>query len=517
MKRTVCKFKKIGRTENIFFKNKIICAKAVFERHGGKSAERTLTAFMAAAAIFLSFTAFPTCADTLPQEYKTQALMQESQQKSQVQLQKYEKQQESQVHLQKQENQQNDMIHSQEQNNPQISQTSIQKKEEHQDGQKADSFKQQKVLAIQPQVQEYDDKDTHNETDIGTDLYGECYDAAGAEGLKQSLDDTTLSDLSDLGIDPSNPYSGGLSAKNVFEKLFEKIKNAFISPFSSLSGVLTALIICSAFGTLSKNRLSDTADFTAAVCISGIAVVPFCSCIASAVNTISLCCTFIISFVPIYCGILLCMGSAAFSSAVSAAVFGLAQVVSTLAGTVITPFSGMYLALSVSCAFSPEMRLRGLTSAVKKAIFWTLGIAMTVFSAVLGITGSINSAADTVSVKTARFFLSNSIPIVGGAITDAVGTLAGSISVLRSGVGAFGICALLLLILPALLQMLLWKASLSVMSAAAELFGQKRCGELLKGLGDGAGLLLSIIVSAGVLFLVTFAILFLGGKQLWEA
>ena len=61
------------------------------------------------------------------------------------------------------------------------------------------------------------------------------------------------------------------------------------------------------------------------------------------------------------------------------------------------------------------------------------------------------------------------------------------------------------------------KASLSVMSAAAELFGQKRCGELLKGLGDGAGLLLSIIVSAGVLFLVTFAILFLGGKQLWEA
>lgn len=99
---------------------------------------------------------------------------------------------------------------------------------------------------------------------------------------------------------------------------------------------------------------------------------------------------------------------------------------------------------------------------------------MTVFSAVLGITGSINSAADTVSVKTARFFLSNSIPIVGGAITDAVGTLAGSISVLRSGVGAFGICALLLLILPALLQMLLWKASLSVMSAAAELFGQKR-------------------------------------------
>ena len=211
------------------------------------------------------------------------------------------------------------------------------------------------------------------------------------------------------------------------------------------------------------------------------------------------------------------MGSAAFSSAVSAAVFGLAQVVSTLAGTVITPFSGMYLSLSVSCTFSPEMRLRGLTSAVKKAIFWTLGIAMTVFSAVLGITGSINSAADTVSVKTARFFLSNSIPIVGGAITDAVGTLAGSISVLRSGVGAFGICALLLLILPALLQMLLWKASLSVMSAAAELFGQKRCGELLKGLGDGAGLLLSIIVSAGVLFLVTFVILFLGGKQLWEA
>ncbi len=433
-----------------------ICAKTAPAKHGVKSAARTLTSLMAAATIFLSLTVFSTCAETLPQYDLTRAQKQEV---------------------------------------------------------------QQKVQAIQSQVQGYNAQDTYcdSSTDIDTDLYGKCYDAAGAEGLKQSLDDATLSDLSDLGIDPSNPYGSGLSAKSVFEKLFEKLKEAFVSPFSSLSGVLAALIICSAFCTFSKNGLSDTADFTSAVCISGIAVVPFCSAIASTVNTISLCCTFIISFVPIYCGILLCMGSAAFSSAMSAAVFGLAQVVSALAGTVITPFSGMYLALSVSCAFSPEMRLRGLTSAVKKAIFWTLGIAMTVFSAVLGITGSINSAADTVSVKTARFFLSNSIPIVGGAITDAVGTLAGSISVLRSGVGAFGICALLLLIVPSLLQILLWKASLSIMSAAAELFGQKRCGELLKGISDGAGLLLSIIVSVGVLFLVTFVILFLGGKQLWEA
>ena len=361
-----------------------------------------------------------------------------------------------------------------------------------------------------------DETDRQNEQSV-PDIYGQCYDAAGVDELKQSLDDGTLSDLYDLGMDPENPYTDKLSAKSVFEKLFDKLKTAFVSPFTALSGVVAALILCSAFGTLSKNGLSDTADFTAAVCISGIAVVPFCAAIASAVKTISLCCTFIISFVPIYCGILLCMGSAAFSTSMSAAVFGLAQVVSALAGTVITPFSGMYIALSVSCAFSPEMRLRGLTSTIKKAIFWSLGIAMTVFSAVLGITGSINSAADTVSVKTARFFLSNSIPIVGGAITDAVGTLAGSISVLRSGVGAFGICALLLLILPALLQILLWKASLSIMSAAAELFGQKRCSELLKGLCDGAGLLLSIILSVGVLFLVTFVILFLGGKQLWEA
>ena len=347
------------------------------------------------------------------------------------------------------------------------------------------------------------------------DLYNTYYDAAGVEKIKDGIDDTVLSDVEKLGLDPSKGSFKPPTLQGIADIIFDRLKEAFKAPFVALCCVTCALMICSSMGIFCKTELLDAGDYMAALCISAIAVVPFCAAVSSAVKAILLCCTLIISFLPVYCGILLCMGSSAFSASLNSLIFGLAQVVSNLAGTIITPFSGMYLALSVCSTFSPEMRLGGLTSAIKKAVFWTLGISMTVFSAVLGITGAVNSAADGVSMKTARFFLSNSIPIAGAALTDSIAAVAGSISLLKTGVGAFGICALIFTLLPTLLQMLMWKAGLSIMSVTAELFGRNRCCLLLKGLGDGAGLILSVTVSIGVLFLICLVILSVGSRNLF--
>ena len=344
-----------------------------------------------------------------------------------------------------------------------------------------------------------------------SEIYSEYYDAAGVGEIGGNLDEETVKVLEKIGADPKNINSEGLSAEKIFKEIWERIKNSFTSPVSSLAVVFFAIVICSAFSAFGKTSVSETADFAAAVCICSAAAVPFCSAIASAVEMIKVCSAFMAAFIPVFCGILLSLGNAAFSASVNALTFGAAEAVSALASTVAAPVSGMYVALSVASAFSHDLRLSGLVAAVKRAVLWALGIAMTVFSSLLCITGAVNSSADSLSARTAKFFLSNSVPVVGGAMTDAVGTVAGCLSVLKSGVGAYGMCAVILLILPSLVQLLLWKGSFSLMSAAAGIFGRERCRELLCGLSEGAGLFLSVIVSAALLFTICLAVMIMGG------
>ena len=259
-----------------------------------------------------------------------------------------------------------------------------------------------------------------------SNIFEEQYKASGAAELEDKLDDDTKEILDDLGIDPSGVDSGGISVKEVFQKILRLLTDSVTSPVTASAAVLCAVMICSVFYSMYGERLSginETADYIGAMCVCAAAVVPFSSSIAKMVSAISVCSGFMLAFVPVYCGILICLGRTASAAGMSTLVFSLAEAVARLSKSVITPLSGMYLALSVSCAFSPGMNLRGISSTVKRAVFWLLGTVMTVFTAVLAITGVVNAASDSVSQRTAKFLLGNLIPVAGGTISEAINTL----------------------------------------------------------------------------------------------
>ena len=215
------------------------------------------------------------------------------------------------------------------------------------------------------------------------------------------------------------------------------------------------------------------------------------------------------AFIPVFCGILLSLGNAAFSASVNALTFGAAEAVSALASTVAAPVSGMYVALSVASAFSHDLRLSGLVAAVKRAVLWALGIAMTVFflAALHNRRGKfLGRFAHGTNCK----ILSVELGSRGGGSNDRrCGYGCGCLSVLKPG-GAYGMCAVILLILPSLVQLLLWKGSFSLMSAAAEFSAGKdavSCCAVFRG----AGLFLSVIVSAALLFTICLAVMIMGG------
>ena len=117
----------------------------------------------------------------------------------------------------------------------------------------------------------------------------------------------------------------------------------------------------------------------------------------------------------------------------------------------------MGFSLAIVDAVSPSVSVGGLLTLSRKVTTWTLGLLMSVFLGVLSMQNLISGSTDTAAAKTTRYVLSNFVPVVGSAVSDAYATVRGSLQILRSTTGVLGIMALCLLFLPPLLQLLLYR------------------------------------------------------------
>lgn len=106
------------------------------------------------------------------------------------------------------------------------------------------------------------------------------------------------------------------------------------------------------------------------------------------------------------------------------------------------------LALTVAGAAGGQLQLTGFAKTLKKVVLWVFGLLLTVFVGVLTIRSFVSSAADGVSLRTGKYLAGSMLPLVGGAVSDALGVLQGCLGKVTTSVGAFGILALLITFLP---------------------------------------------------------------------
>ena len=97
------------------------------------------------------------------------------------------------------------------------------------------------------------------------------------------------------------------------------------------------------------------------------------------------------------------------------------------------------------------------------------------------------------------------IPVVGGAVGETLRTVAGSVSYLKSTVGTVGIVAVVLLLLPPLVTVVLYRLGLIAASACADLLGCSAEGKLLEAFVTVYGYLLAVMCISAVsaVFLLT--------------
>lgn len=333
----------------------------------------------------------------------------------------------------------------------------------------------------------------------------DIYSASGAE----ELDAGEI--LENYGVsfdDPSSILSVGPSElwSIIKDVTVQKVK-APLKLLISLGIVVMLSALAGSLGdTLKKENTSKVFEL---ICVlAGVAAIsgPVCGILDRTVHSLAEGADFMNCFVPVFAGIAAAGGHITSASGYNLLVLMISDIAIQLADGILMPALSMCLCLAIVDASCSAISLKGMLEGLKKLVTWGLGLIMTVFTGLLSIQSIVGTSADSLSSKTAKYIISNCVPVVGGAVSDAYSTVRGSIILLRNGVGGVGIAALAIMLLPPIISLIFYKVSVSAASAAADIFGAQKLSKLFGSIGSVLSLAMGVLICFTLMFIISTAI-----------
>lgn len=297
----------------------------------------------------------------------------------------------------------------------------------------------------------------------------------------------------------------------IFRKLGDMLKSSLAPAIGSLSVILGTLLISSAIGILSRDisegRMSGAVSMI--TCLSlAVYIVTIEERLASDVSAFSgAISAFSGAMVPMMAGLLSASANTVGAAVTSSGLLLFSSAVEYIITYIFIPLFRMGLALAViSSVAGEESGVTGICDIIKRTFSWLAAGAATIFSAVLAYQTELAAAADTAAARGVKYTVGSAIPVVGGALGDAVRTAASGLSVIKSSSGTVGIVVLIMLVCPLIISLAYMSAVLGISSFASGLLGCGRESSLLSELRSVTGFAIAIVALIGFVFIFALSL-----------
>ena len=332
-------------------------------------------------------------------------------------------------------------------------------------------------------------------------------------------DEAALPDLSaaagflpDEAADNASDLVEGADTETVAEKLKpsfwwdylrEKLKGSLLSDARFITCVL-GLIILSA---VAQMLLGGDASTGRAACgftsifVTLETVRSASSLIGSVSSYVGRLCSMMNALVPVMNALYVTSGRVTQMSVNSSSLMLFITLTQNLNAYVFVPVGSAVLAVTSVLSVTTDSPASALAEFVKKTLIGSISFVTAVFSFVMGIQSSLASGCDTLASKAVRFAAESGIPIVGGAVSEAVTTVGASLSLVKKTTGGAGIVFILLIVLPTTVRMLTFCIALSLLKGAADLIGASSASRVLGSARSVVSVFAALTVCAGILFI----------------
>lgn len=291
-----------------------------------------------------------------------------------------------------------------------------------------------------------------------------------------------------------------------------RLGGAIFRPLLLVAAAVVLSGVAAAFsGSLLGGRLQGAFSIVSVLTVTAIVLGPITQLIARVGELLSAASTFLLSFVPVFAGIVAMGGQPVTGGAYSAVMLFVAQWAASLSANVFVPLIAIYLAFSLVSAAGSEMNIAAISRAIKAAVTGALGLVMTLFVGLVTLQGIAGSAADTAALRAAKFAVGSFLPVVGSAVSEALATLSGCVHLLKATVGTVGILALFTLFGTAIIEMLIWIAVLYLAALLADLIDSPPIAAVLRACLSALSMMLAVLVTFLLIVLISTTVILMMG------
>ena len=351
--------------------------------------------------------------------------------------------------------------------------------------------------------------------DYSEEEYNKTLSSYDLSSFEKELDADTYKMLDELGVlDFSYESITGLSFNDIVDLLKSLFQKKAELPIKSSVTVLV-FILLSAFLQSLKAESDDSVNMiystATALLVATVVLVKLTSTVSLASMAISVASNFVYAFIPDFCSIVVASGGITTGFSTNTTLLILAQGLSFISSNVFMPIVNCYLALGVTSSLRYELNLDKLLSSVKKIITTCISFVSGVFVSVLSVKTAVAGRADMLGLRSIRFAINSVVPVIGSSISEGLLSIQAYSSLIKSSVGIVGVMAVVLVFLPSIIEVVLWRISLTLCVIVSDVFGDKSVSAVLNAFLNTLLLINVILILSMVTTVISFGILIAAG------
>lgn len=289
------------------------------------------------------------------------------------------------------------------------------------------------------------------------------------------LDDDASNLLKDLGIDDFN-------YENISNISFNQVLKYIISIFSNKAQtpikcclILVCFVILSSIVKSFDMRLSGDSISELYATVSNLVIAIFLlsqiyDSVKFACSSIKICSNFTYAFFPVFCVICATSGGAMTSFSVNGSLLLLSQALNFISANVFLPVVNCFMGISVCSSIRRDLNMGSIVSALKNLITKSISALSAIFVSYLSLKTAVASRADALGLRSVRFAINSIVPIIGSSISEGLLSIQSYSSLIKTSVGIVGIIAIVAVFLPAIINITLWRLSISVANICSKVF-----------------------------------------------
>lgn len=347
------------------------------------------------------------------------------------------------------------------------------------------------------------------------ELLNEQLSASGGDALYASLPEDTRRFLKGLGITSVSSMAEDGSPESWLRTIGQWAAEALQKPLAKGGILLAAVIFCALVDSLRQScddrAVSEVFQVVSVLTVAVSLIPPLSEAVELSCRALESLSVFMLSFVPVYAALLASSGHPLSAAGYQGVVLLAAQVFSFANNRILLPLTTASCGLGIAGSVNRDIRLDALSEAIYKFCAWALGLTSTLFVGMLSVKNVVSAASDSVGKRVLRISVANFVPVVGGALSESVNTVAGCLALTRTTVGAFGIVTVAALLLPSVLSLCGWTLLLGLLSAVAQMLALNSLSVMLKVSAGMVRVLLALLSIQGLFLIVTVTLVTVAG------